>query len=446
MKLNALEAFLDDYCEEGMLDSHGTFTLNWSHALEKLGKYQSEAPGLWLVKLLQCAVSSGASDFLVRFGVRGTRVQFTTNSSSEDAIAALSSLHPCSNATLEHLQVGIQSLCTIPNCRASIRLINQGSVVDFPIIQGVLDRPTEQRESSYTGVRSGSRIEVVRTYEQISLFNYFKILGRQQDEILFLKEMGRFAPLRLQLDGRLINDPVVNKPPGLRLGVWVNPLGERPRPAIPYATLERIVLSDSDSPAMALADHSLRSAKHLWVGAQVQSSLFGSHAFCQQWVHESLPLAPPLATVVNQRRPPYRHFHSKIERADGAFELWPDYNTNLPAILARGYLSLDLNKGRPGRIYLVKDGVALKHKPLGSLYPNCLAVWCANQVKTDLSQLQVVEDEAYEKVLNEVRGHFKMAAQGLLDQEVQEQKNFLRMFQGSREEVLATARRIVQKT
>lgn len=446
MKLNALEAFLDDYREEGMLDSHGTFTLDWSHAMEKLGKYQSEAPGLWLVKLLQCAAGSRASDFFVRFGVRSTRVQFSSESSIEETIAALSSLHPSNNAKLEHLQIGIQSLCTIPNCRASILLMDQDSLANFPVVHGVLGRPTEPPKVRKTGVPSGLRIEVVRTYEQVSLFNYFKILGRQQDETLFLKEMGRFAPLRLKVDGRLINDPVVNKPPGLRLGVWVNPLGERPRPAIPYATLERIVLSDDNNSVMALADHSLRSAKHLWVGDHIQTSLFGSHAFCQQWVHDSMPLARPLTAVVNRRRPPYRHFHSKIERADGAFEIWPDYNTNLPAILAKGYLSLDLNKGRPGRIYLVKHGVALKHKPLGSLYPNCLAVWCANQVKTDLSQLQVVEDEAYEQVLNEVRSHFKMAAQGLLEQEVREQKNFLRMFQGSREEVLATARRIVEET
>lgn len=412
MKLNSLEAFLDDFCEEGLLDSQGTFTLDWSHALEKLGKYQSEAPGLWLLKLLQFAVSSGSKDFLVRFGLRSTRVQFTTNCSCKEVIAALSSLHPSTNPSLEHLQVGIQSLCTFLYCRISIRFLDPLSGFDCPLVQGVLD--PQAREQKLPKSKGGLRMEIVRTYEQPSLLNYFKISGHQHDETLFLQEMGRFAPVALKVDGRLLNDPMVNKPPGLRLGVWFNAFEKRPRPATPYAFLERIVLTDEAASALALADHSLRSAKYLWIGNRVRKSKSASHAFCQQWVHEATPIAPPITEILDQRRPPYPHFSSRIERADGQLEIWPDYNTHLPAILARGYLSLDLNKGRPGRLYLVKDGVALKHKPLGPLYPNCLAIWSANHVKTDLSQLQVVEDEAYEEVLKEVLSHFKLAAEGLL--------------------------------
>ncbi|MBX3170441.1 MAG: hypothetical protein KF760_23750 [Candidatus Eremiobacteraeota bacterium] len=59
---------------EAEFDSSGRFSLDEGRSLEKLAHFQAERPGLWLVKLLQSAVVSGAREFWVRQFVHDTRV------------------------------------------------------------------------------------------------------------------------------------------------------------------------------------------------------------------------------------------------------------------------------------------------------------------------------------------------------------------------------------
>ncbi|MCA9792504.1 MAG: hypothetical protein KC910_11935, partial [Candidatus Eremiobacteraeota bacterium] len=407
MKLRDLADFLDQI-QEGHVDSHGVFTLDWSRAQEKLAKYQAEAPGLWLLKLLQFAVAHDSMYFLVKVRFDTTVVEF--KAPAEGAIEALTTLDPVDQSPLDHLQVGVQSLCTVAKSEASLAFGER----EYPLRNGVLIGPGEPLK------RPIDHFRITRRWKSSGrgrLLDYFGNSRVHLDESLFLQEMGRFAPTRVHFDGRLLNDPVVNKPPALRLGVWVGPFQRRPRPAIPYATLERIVLTRAPmEQRLALADHSLRSPEFL-VTDHNAYRVNGYHAFVQEWQMEDgeIECRPDkLHEFLRSFRPHYTVFTSRIERADSEAELWYDYNRGLPALSARGYLSLDLGQDREGRLYLVHHGVCMKHRPLGPKFKGCLAIWSVPEVHTDLSQLQVLDDELYAATLATVQSHFSQAAATLV--------------------------------
>lgn len=407
MKLRDLADFLDQI-QEGHVDSHGVFTLDWSRAQEKLAKYQAEAPGLWLLKLLQFAVAHDSAFFDVKVRFDTTTVEFTAP--TEGAVEALTTLNPVGRSPLDHLQVGVQSLCTVPQSEASLAFGDR----EYPLRNGVLIEPGVPLK------RPLAHLRVTRRWKstgRIRLLEYFAHSRVHLDESLFLQEMGRFAPARLVYDGRLLNDPVVNKPPGLRLGVWVGTFRSRPRPAVPYATLERIVLTRAPmEQRMAVADHSLRKPEFLVTEDNVRR-VNGYHAFVQEWRLEDgrVECEPDkLKAWLRSFRPHYTTFSSRIERADPEAEVWYDYNRGLPALSVRGYLSLDLGQHREGRLYLVHHGVCMKHRPLGPKFKGCLAIWSVPEVHTDLSQLQVIDDDLYASILATVRLHFYQAAATLV--------------------------------
>ena len=439
MNIRNIADYLDQM-QEGELDSSGQFTLDWARALEKLGRYQNDAAGFWVVKFLQAAVASGARLLDIRQTARNTALSFRPRLAARDIVAALQSLEPSPLPALAHMQTAVQALSFVPDCKHRLDVYFDEKVVAQYAIQGarLVGRSPDQ-------FRAFPRLEFVREWEKPP----GRLLGnaasrRYADENLFLQEVGRFAPIEIRVDNRLINDPVANKPPGLRLGVPVPALSTRPYPAIPYTLLERIVVTDAPvQERMALLDHSLRKPAR-WFIAGRSTKGNGSQAYVQEWEHqEQLLDAKQLNQHLRKNRAIFGHFDSKIERADQATELWSDYNHKLPAVTVRGYLSIDLCPGNSGRLYVIKDGVALKPRSLGPRFRGCLAIWSEPNVRTDLSQLQVIEDEVYAEVVSCVTFHFEDSAKQILKHENKKPGFFERLLHGDSYKCVQWAQRFL---
>lgn len=403
MGLKEIEEFLALEVSDAQFDSSGVFSLDESRSLDKLAAHQSERPGLWLVKLLQAAVALGCEEFRVYHLLGKTRVTFQPQRKApwSEWREGLASQHP----GLRHLQLALQAASTLPDCQLSFQL---GDGLLWQVERGAAKLPLEPGQL-------GESVEIVRHWRfNLSLTGQLRRSRLQVDEGLLLQELGRYAPLAIRLDRRLLNDPVINKPPGLRLGVYVPPLQSRPRPAIPHTAVERIVVAaEPTSRCLALMDHSLRRPDFLERNRHLNHAR-GRHLFLQQWSGEDWLNEEDWYLRLRSRRAPFQEFDSRIERNDGLFEVWSDYNRHMGAILVQGYLSLDINRGREGRLYLVKDGLLMKPKTLPEELREVLIIWSAPDVNTDLGQLQVIEDEVYQAVWRTVLVELTQAAGSLL--------------------------------
>lgn len=425
--------------QEGELDSSGVFTLDWSKALEKLGRYQSEAAGFWVVKFLQAAVAMHAPRLTIEQGHQSTTLSFAPKADPVALVEALQRLEPSPDLAMAHLQMAIQAVSLVAGASYEMCLNLNGEVVRFPIREARLVGQLPRK------VRSFSGLQFVRRWNKPAGIFHRAPVQRYADENLFLQEVGRFAPIEIRVDKSLLNDPLANKPPGLRLGVSVPSLGRRPWPAIPYTLLERIVLcSAPENERMALLNHGVRQPKKLRVDQEYGRGQ-GSAAYCQEWVSEELALTSHnLAQVLSQARAGFATFDSKIERNDGVTEIWPDYNLKLPAVTVRGYLSIDLCPGNEGRLYLVKDGVAMKPRSLGPRFKGCLALWSEPRIRTDLSQLQVLDDAVYGETVAKISEHYASSARYALAAEDSNPGFLRRLMQGEASRLVSWARRFLQ--
>ena len=437
VNIRNIAEFLDTM-QEGELESSGVFTLDWSKALEKLGRYQSEAAGFWVVKFLQAAVAMKAPQFIVQQTRQSTTLSFAPSIDPAALVEALQRLEPPSDPALAHLQMGVQAVSFVEDASYELRLTLNGEVRPFPIREARLVGQLPQK------VRTFSRLDFVRHWSKPAGLFQRGPAQRYTDENLFLQEVGRFAPIAIRVDNRLLNDPLANKPPGLRLGVPVPSLGKRPWPAIPHTLLERIVLCGAPvQQRMALLNHGVRRPKRLRIGPDSGRGQ-GSAAYHQEWVSEDHEVtAHNLNQLLEQARAIYTTFDSKIERADGVTELWHDYNLKLPAVTVRGYLSMDLCPGNEGRLYVVKDGVAMKPRSLGPRFKGCLALWSEPRIRTDLSQLQVVDDSVYAETVAKITEHYTSSARNVLSSEETNPGFFRRLIQAESTRLVAWAKKFL---
>lgn len=112
-----LQSFLDTQRQEGRYFDSRAFTINSVKAMQKLGRFQLEDSGLWLVKLVQAAVAGGAAEVRITFGKRLVEVDFVAPPDWQaDAIleTVLSGTLPESRA-LSHLVTGVRACASSPN-------------------------------------------------------------------------------------------------------------------------------------------------------------------------------------------------------------------------------------------------------------------------------------------------------------------------------------------
>jgi len=182
---------------------------------------------------------------------------------------------------------------------------------------------------------------------------------------------------------------------------------------------------------MALADHSKREPELRVIftrgprplGAEAKPGLSarpqdephavgGNDVFIQEWVSESGD--PPRKLDLQRFQAPYKRFDSRNELKPGSLQLWPSYSRRAPAITVRGYLAIGVAGVADGRVYFIKDGVVLNSKPLGARFAGCLAFWSDPRLRTDLSQVRVLQDEVYSELHNNLTEQLLEAARHLL--------------------------------
>lgn len=106
-----LEAFLQSRRNEGSRQDTASFTLDQLKAREKLADFQLGDSGLWIVKMVQAAVASGAPRIDIAFARRKVTVRFapTTPWSADEILQAVMSGALPSERALSHLVTGIRS-------------------------------------------------------------------------------------------------------------------------------------------------------------------------------------------------------------------------------------------------------------------------------------------------------------------------------------------------
>ncbi|MBN9415440.1 hypothetical protein ABS71_04715 [bacterium SCN 62-11] len=109
----SLEAFLEDLKSEARLESSGQFTLDLSHARDKLAAYQLKKTDDLLLKLVQCGVAGGASR--MDFESKNSHVRFVfhglvfSQKELDQILNYLLQQEPGTNRALRHLATAVNT-------------------------------------------------------------------------------------------------------------------------------------------------------------------------------------------------------------------------------------------------------------------------------------------------------------------------------------------------
>jgi hypothetical protein len=147
------------------------------------------------------------------------------------------------------------------------------------------------------------------------------------DEALLLQELGRYAPAAVGLDNRLLNDPVINKPPRLRWPLRAGLVG-------PSQTGDSV----HGCGTAGLAPPTSLNATGIKSNWKARASFRSSGSARIGWRAGDGRL-----NCAGQTRLFLLQFSHRTQRR--ALELWPDSNNGLGAVLVSAYLWLDINQG-----------------------------------------------------------------------------------------------------
>lgn len=202
--MNPLEDFLRAQHDQGVLESSGQITLDPSRALAKLARHQLEQPGLWLVKMVQAAVSAKASSLGIRVNRRRLRVAFSAPPvfDCDQVLQELFSGRIASDWSLRHLITGMRaSLARVPEsmsfAQISAEKNRQFIIRPDGTELGVVETlpATIEGETTYL-------FELHKAGEEWKLGDSLRAtLTQTVDEISALTERCWMSPMPIRLDG-----------------------------------------------------------------------------------------------------------------------------------------------------------------------------------------------------------------------------------------------------
>lgn len=406
----------------------GHFSIDLSRAAQQIDGLENR-PGLYLLKLVQAAVAAGAGEIRIQLGRRQVKFEALGPlelSRDEVDLALADPFQPHSEAA-RHLAWAFFLARPVPHLRIEMS-------------GGTYDSRHGWRDSAET---SG----LLLTFERDGgLLHWLAGLAAATQEHALLYERCAYAGIPIRMDGRLVNDPD-------RLDRWIA-RGNLQPPSVfqfvpdPYRLGEILVernLLRRSGPAVAASLPTMRTVRRLRVGQEdfklmdrtVEMNLGSSHVVAVhlcQWLHDgqpwpiihlnsvdsqSYPLAraaailgmskilatPPEAVAPYLSAIPI-HVHPIFS------EPAQRYARNLPLVSMRLTLPLALNG--PARLVLVHYGVALNPIVVADTCPGLIVVAAADHLKSDLSQLAVVEDEALKQLLREIQQHARQMTEDFL--------------------------------
>lgn len=306
--------------------------------------------GLWTLKAMQAAVNWGAHQFNLSQGRKQVKVEFfpTRVEAHEPWLRT--------DRGAAHLWSAAQIAATYPDESVEVSVTAAGEERSYRYAEGGFQFLRSQPQPG-----KKTKIQISRSWATpwYRLDARFHQIRQAHSETQLLTELGRYSPIRVLVDNRLLNDPVPHKAPGLNFVAVID--RDTPRPAFPYSAAEKAIYHPfSRDELMALVDLRLRQMAHVLPVTGPGGT--GAHGYLQKW-----ELQGASWEEVSSFRPEFSKFDSLLS---GTWQ-----RDRLEAICLQGYLSCDLNSEREGRLYIVQDGMILRPKLLPSALDRCLVLW-----------------------------------------------------------------------
>ena len=107
---SSLDSYLVEAQQAGAVEGSGHFTYDPQKALQKISKFSLPEPGLWIVKIVQAAVASGAPRFSCIFQRKRVHLNFSNTSNwTASELAGIILNYSSNERAVKHLSLGILS-------------------------------------------------------------------------------------------------------------------------------------------------------------------------------------------------------------------------------------------------------------------------------------------------------------------------------------------------
>lgn len=388
-----LDEHLERMRQEGKVDASGQkFSVDLDAQARKVARYQSDRPALWLLKLVQAAVASGAPEVRIQLKKHTMEAQFQPAEPGRCLEFQESNLP----AWVEHLRLALLAALSLRSNALELRWGGQ-------IQHGHGGPEVFQGE--------GIRLWLRRRNRPFWPFRDQELADIHRSLALHCAH----CPIPIRLDARALNQFHVESSPGIPTFPGRRVMNET---AATYTWLAERSWFSEGTGHFPTACPALRPSRILGLG---QESLEPSDFWfpcrsCRHILETDLRVHqhPLPATVdvssrivleVQYSTPPDRtrdRFTGirSLDSCDFALpqfsSLFPGIGLKLPAMACRRWLGLAALGEGPGRIFYLRDGVLLEPVAAGSAFGATTALIADSAVVTDLSQLKVIEDETVE--------------------------------------------------
>lgn len=369
-----LEPLLADLRAEGSLDSAGQFTLDYDEAQRRLADFGLENPHAYVLKLIQAAALCPTRALVtIQVDAAGVTVERGAVRLEPQALETLIGCVVTVDAERWLRELAYGALASL-KVASRVEIETHLGEESFVLRVDAAGQHFDQLEAS--GRFQGWRVRVIRSK---------KLLTRSYPEDSLIRERTAFCPLAVCLNGKIL--PKATFLGTRERGAKVLDLGRilgrsafrlsRRRYCAGTCLMTRYLIPDRDSGDLLTRFYSR-------VVRRVVRLRF----------IESEPIMPSTRNNVEilelgeDWRP---------NEARG----WP-FNT-LGYFLAIVAIQIDLEP--LARVTLVRDGITLETNRVDLGVPGLVAVVAASGLQMDLSELRVVENEAYVAMLAGIRNH-----------------------------------------
>lgn len=366
---DSVEQFLEQSDGGGVRDSEGAFTVDVARALEKLQAFQLANPGDYLLKVVQAAAALGAPEITFKVGLKAVKASFALNQLEapvpESIAHSLAGRGEWESEAARHIGIAL---------RAGIGAGFQKSIFRLGPDHFLSLSPGD---AHCQGTRQATGEKVDIHFLRGGLLRSLRgLLFSQEHSILY--ERVRFASFGVKLDGRKVER---GWPRTARAqGHWYE------YQSLPYYLMEGYYapgpsLPGFFPPAVDLKEHrSLDRAGHFNTGELTDSG--GYYEFKHRWRLTAMPI-PTM----------YRVFDESM-----GIVARTEYQPECGVIFCQ---PLKLT-GRAELTFLL-DGVSSVPVSVDLGCPGLLVVASAVGLNVDLTEFQIVQDEAYRTRVEAIR-------------------------------------------
>ena len=389
--VSVLESYLEKLRQQGQADTLGQkFTLDLEAQARKICRYQSETPALWLLKLVQAAVASGAPEVRIQLKRNTLEGRFLPGEQGRCL-----KLHDENQPVwVGHLRLALLAALSL-----------QASAVELGWGDQILYRHGEPEE--YQGQEI--RLWVRRRRRSFWPFGDAELSNIHRSLSLHCAH----CPIPIRLDSRVLNLSNLESSPGIPTFPGRRAMNET---AATYTWLaERSWFSEGKghfplacpalrpSRILCLAGNSLVEPSEFWFPCpschHVLETAQGLHQHSLPGIVDDrsrIVLEVQYSTPPDGSGARFTGIRS-LDSSDFALTQFSapfsGIGMKLPAMACRRWLGLAALGQGPGRLFYVRDGVLLEPVSAPSAFGATTAVIADSSVATDLSQLKVIEEE-----------------------------------------------------